>query len=147
MFPLTYIDVASRWPEAVPLRSATANMVMQALTEIFSRNGFPMVIISDNGTQFTGKQMREFCKRHNIQKVETAPYRPQSNCIVERLHGTLVPMIHKHVEKKQDWPDLFPLALYFIRMTHTQTSGFSPYKIVHGWEPSSPVDCCIKGGF
>ena len=104
MFLLTYIDVASSWPEAVLLRSATANMVMQALTEIFSRHGFPTVI--NNGTQFTGKQMRDFCKRHNIQKLEMAPYRPQSNGIVERLHRTLVPMIHKHVEKKQDWPDI-----------------------------------------
>ena len=40
---------------------------------------------------------------------------------------------------KRNRIDLVLLALYFIRMTPTQTSGFSPYKIVHR-EPSSPVD-------
>ena len=45
----------------------------------------------------------------------------------------------------EKWPDLVPLALYFIRMTLTQTSGFFSYKNFHGWEPPSPVDLLYQG--
>ena len=50
-FLLTVIDVATRWPEAVPLKKATAPIIVHHLVEMFSRNGFPGVIVSDNGPQ------------------------------------------------------------------------------------------------
>ena len=142
---LTYIDVASRWPEALPLRSATAKLVTQALLEVFCRNGFPRVIVSDNGSQFVCNHMKDFCKKYNIEQITTAPYRPQSNGLVERFHGTLVPMVNKYSEEKKDWAELIPLVLHFIRLTPAQSSGFSPFKVVHGWEPASPVELVYKG--
>ena len=36
-----------------------------------------------------------------VVKIQTTPYRPQSNGVVERLHGTLVPMIRKTL--KASW--------------------------------------------
>lgn len=84
-FLLTYIDVASRWPEAIPLRTVTAKSVLGALTPIFSCNGFPRILISDNAKQFTGKAMKDYCKKFNIQQVHSAPYRPQSNGLIERF--------------------------------------------------------------
>ena len=48
-FILTCIDVATRWPEAVALKTTTAQVVIRHLTEMFSRNGFPGVLVSDNG--------------------------------------------------------------------------------------------------
>ena len=80
---LTYIDVATRWPEVVALRSIQARPVVEALLEIFSRNGIPKVIISDQGTQLTGKIMKELTTLYGISKVETSPYHPQSNGLVE----------------------------------------------------------------
>ena len=94
-FNLTYIDVASRWPEAKPLHTVTSSAVLGALTSIFSRNGFPRVLTSDNTPQFVGKAMTDFWKKFGISKVESAPYKFQSNGIVERLHGTLIPMVQK----------------------------------------------------
>ena len=44
---LTYIDSASRWPEAIPLRSTTTQMVLRCLVDIFTRNGFPGVLMTD----------------------------------------------------------------------------------------------------
>ena len=54
-FLLTCIDTATRWPEAVPLRTITAKVLISCLTEIFSRCGFPSRLSSDNGSQFVGK--------------------------------------------------------------------------------------------
>ena len=142
---LTCVDIASRWPEAVPLTSITSKAVITQLTDIFARNGFPRVLVNDNGTQFTSKQMYKFCEKNHIQQVHSTPYRPQSNGVVERLHGTLIPIAHKCIERKSEWADMLPMALYFLRMTPSQTSGFSPYMIMHGWEPDSPETLLYKG--
>ena len=40
-FMLTCIDSASRWPEALPIRTTTARVVIKCLTSIFTRWGFP----------------------------------------------------------------------------------------------------------
>ena len=53
---LTYICVASSWPEAISLESVTA--VADGLLEIFSRNGVPLQMLSDQGTQLTGALMQ-----------------------------------------------------------------------------------------
>ena len=42
--------------------------------------------------------MKSVCRKYGMEKVGTAPYRPQSNRIVERLHGTLVLIVQKYGE-------------------------------------------------
>jgi len=54
---LTAIDMATRWPEAIPLRSITAKSIISHLTSIFTHSGFPKAIVSDNGQQFVGKDV------------------------------------------------------------------------------------------
>ena len=62
---------------------------------LFSRNGYTRVLVTDNGSQFTSKMFGKYCHMQGTDKVETASYKPQSNGIVEQMHGTLVPFIHK----------------------------------------------------
>jgi len=47
-FLLTCVDMATRWPEAVPIRVCTARVIIDKLTDIFAHNGFPKTIVSDN---------------------------------------------------------------------------------------------------
>ena len=77
-FILTCIDVATRWLEAVALRKMTAQIVVTHLTEIFSKNGFPGVLVSDNGPQFTSKVFASFCSKNEIHHIKTAVYSPES---------------------------------------------------------------------
>ena len=49
---LTLIDYFSKWPEAIALPSKNGTTVTSALLEVFSRNGAPSRIISDNGGEF-----------------------------------------------------------------------------------------------
>ena len=57
---LTCIDLATRWPEAIPLRTTTSKVIITQLTSIFSRCGFPTALVSDNGPQFTGKTIQKW---------------------------------------------------------------------------------------
>ena len=135
---LTAIDVATRWPEAVALKKTTAGIIVRHLKDMFSRNGFPGVVVTDNGPQFLSKIFKGFCTKNGIQHVTTSIYCPESNGVVERFHGTLKQMIAKCVQTKGSWPDVLPMCLFFIWMTPSVSSGYSPFLLMHGWEPTTP---------
>ena len=67
---LTYICLASRYPEAIPLRQTPAQECAEALLEIFSRNGVPITLLSDQGAQFMGVLMKRLCERLGIRQLE-----------------------------------------------------------------------------
>jgi len=47
-------------------------------------------------------------------------------------------MVAKCTKAKGSWPDVLPMAMFFLRMTPHSSSSFSPFMLAHGWEPSSP---------
>ena len=62
------------------------------------------------------------------------------------MHATLAGMINKLTKSQQGvWHEITKLALYFMRMTPSSSTGFSPYMIVHGWEPASPLEVVKEG--
>ena len=140
----TYICLSSKYPEAIPLKKATAAECAEALLEIFSRNGVPVTLLSDQGSQFMGVLVTTLCKRLGISQLRTTPYHPQTNGSVERLHGTLVPMIRKLSSKKLLWPDQVKFALYAIRSTPNRSTGFAPFEIIYGHNMKSPLDIVIQ---
>lgn len=99
---LTAICMASRWPEAVPLKEISAKSVAHALIEFFSHTALPFQILSDRGGQFTGRLMWELCSLLQVSQLWTTAYHPQTNGCVERMHGTLKNMLMKAVEQGQD---------------------------------------------
>ncbi len=63
---LTVIDLASRYPEALPLKIASATEVAEGLLEVFARHGLPRQILSDQGSNLTGRVMTELCQKLKI---------------------------------------------------------------------------------
>ena len=145
-FLLTYIDMATRWPEAIPPRKTTTRVLIEQLTLIFSRNGLLSMLISDNGPQFTGELFSKFLREKGIKHVKASQYHPQGNNVIERMHCTLNSVISKCVDAKGNWAQLVPMSLYFLRCTPNRSAGLSPYILKHGWEPTTPFSCYTKGG-
>ena len=141
---LTAIDLATRWPEAIPLRTTTAKVITKHLMTIFSRCGFPARLTTDNGPQFKGDFFRNWAKHLGIQHVFSSPYHPQGNGVVERLHRTLNAMVAKLTEVKGNWANTVPMALYFLRSTPCSATGMSPFMARQGWEPATPLDLLYK---
>jgi hypothetical protein len=63
---LVAIDKFSKWIEARPITSIRSEQVMLFFTDIVHSFGVPNCIITDNGTQFTGKKFLDFCDNHHI---------------------------------------------------------------------------------
>ena len=63
---LTLVDLATRWPEAIPLKTTTAKVITKNLISIFTRCGFPARLTSDNGLQFRGEFFKKWMTKHGI---------------------------------------------------------------------------------
>jgi hypothetical protein len=63
---LVAIDKFSKWIEVRPLNNIRSEQAVAFFTNIIHRFGVPNSIITDNGTQFTGKKFLDFCEDHHI---------------------------------------------------------------------------------
>jgi hypothetical protein len=63
---LVAIDKFSKWIEVRPLNSIRSEQAVAFFTNIIHRFGVPNSIITDNGTQFTGKKFVDFCEDHHM---------------------------------------------------------------------------------
>ena len=142
---LTAICMATRWPEAIPLRSTTARAVATGLLDIFSRVGIPLQILSDQGAQFTGKVMQHLCEALSIDQIKSTPYHPEGNGVVERMHGPLCAMLTKAAREGHDWVGQVPFALFALRAAPNRDTGFSPFELVYGRRVRTPLDVLYQG--
>ena len=138
---LTIVDVATRYPEAIPLRHTDSVSVAEALMSVCSRVGFPEEILSDQGPQFASDLMKEFCKLISVHQVHSSPYHPMANGQVERFNGVLKTMLRKVVhDHPENWDRYIPALLFAYRELPNESTGFSPFELVYGRRPRGPMD-------
>ena len=137
---LMYIDLGSRYPDAVPLSTTTADVIAKALLNILSRLSVPLEILSDRGNNFLSSVMMETFKFLGILHSKMAAYRPQSNRAVERFHHTLMQMVRKSVADHSDWDEHLQYLLFACREAPCSSTGFSPFELLFGHEVHGPLD-------
>ena len=91
-YVLTLVDYATRYPEAIALKSITAEAVAEALVTIYSRVGLPEEVLSDMGTQFTSECMQKVERLLSVKHISTSSYHPQCNRLTEKFNRTLKKM-------------------------------------------------------
>ena len=81
---LSIIDCFSKYLILVPLRDHATPTFSRALyNRVVGYFGCPRKILSDRGTEFTGRIWGKLMKLLGLQQVLTYPYYPQGNGIVE----------------------------------------------------------------
>ncbi|PIK37646.1 hypothetical protein BSL78_25517 [Apostichopus japonicus] len=86
---LVLVDYATRYPEAVPMKTIEAESVAEELLGIYSRLGFPKEVLTDQGSQFVSGVMKEVSRLLSIRRLTTTPYHAMCNGLVEKF---------KHIE-------------------------------------------------
>ena len=94
-FVLVLTDYATRYPEAIPLRNLSAKSVAQALFHVISRVGIPKEILTDQGTNFMSRTIRELYGMLKVKAIRTSVYHPATDGLCERFNRTLKSMIGK----------------------------------------------------
>ncbi|KAL0405650.1 UNVERIFIED_CONTAM: hypothetical protein Slati_3878900 [Sesamum latifolium] len=84
-------DYFTKWVEAEPLARITEGDVMNFIWKnIVCHFGVPREIVSDNGRQFQGRRIQEWCHELHIKQRFTTVAHPQSNGQVEVTNRILV---------------------------------------------------------
>ena len=128
----TIIDRSTRWPEAIPLQSTTAEDCARVLLcSWIPLFGVPSIITSDRGAQFTSSIWSTLCKFLGIVHSPTTSFHPQSNGIVERFHRQLKVSLRARLAGS-DWFHHLPLVLLGLRSVPREDSSISSSEAVFG---------------
>ena len=137
---LTIVDYATRYPEAIPLRTTSSKAIANALIQYFSKVGIPDEIVSEQGSNFISKLMAQLYEQLGITKIKTSIYHPQANGLVERLNGTLKAMLKTFVgEHVQAWDKYLPYLLFAYREVPCKSTGYSPFELLYGRTVRDPL--------
>src|SRR5436190_2372536 len=103
---LVIMDAKSKWAEIEICRIALTSLsTIELLQNVFSRYGFPDVMVSDNATIFTSEVFTNFCKKGGIYQKFIAPGHPATNGLAERnvqtLKNRLTAMIEEPLSMSQ----------------------------------------------
>ena len=138
---LVVCDYATRYPEAIALKSIEAERVAEELLKLFARVGLPKEILTDQGSNFTSQLLTELYKMLHVHPIRTSPYHPQTDGLVERFNQTLKSMLRKAaVEEGKDWDKMLPYLLFAYREVPQASTGFSPFELLYGRAVHGPLD-------
>lgn len=137
---LTIVDYATRYPEAVALKSCDTVSVAEALLSVFSRVGIPREILSDRGTQFTSEMMQEFLRLLSVKGLTTTPYHAMCNGLVERFNGVLKKMLRRMShEQPKEWHRYLDPLLFAYREVPQASTTLSPFELIYGHTVRGPL--------
>ena len=115
-----------------------ANFLYGGYISIF---GAPARLLSDRGASFMSSEIEELCKIIGVKWLQTMPYHPQTNRLVERLHQMIMHMIRKLGEdKKANWPSHLAEIAHTYNATQSAVTRYSPHCFMFWHRPRLPVN-------
>ena len=130
-YAITMIDYSSRWPEVAFTSSVTTEVVTAFPCSVFSRNGNPHWIVTDNGPQFTFTAFSQFLEEREIRQSRFSVYDPKSNGAVERCNRVLKECIQNVERERKPWKPAVTKFLQNYRATPHAATGESPLELLH----------------
>jgi hypothetical protein len=91
------VDKFTKWVEAAPVTTQDSIAAINFIKSIVFRFGVPHNIITDNGTNFTSKEFKNYCESLGIKLKFASVAHPKSNWQVEKANGLICNGINKRL--------------------------------------------------
>ena len=139
---LVVVDSHSKWPEVITMHDITSQATILELAKIFARWGNPVQLVTDNGAQLTSKEFEDFLTRQGIKHIRTAPYRPQTNGLAERMVQTVKNCLKAYLSGGDQRPLELQLASFLLQYRNTphSTTGVAPVEAMLGRKMRTRLD-------
>ncbi|XP_054828347.1 uncharacterized protein K02A2.6-like [Eublepharis macularius] len=135
---LIVVDSYSKWLEVVPVSTMTTAVVIRALRQLFATHGLADTVVSDNGTQFTSAEFRQFLANNGIRQVTSAPFHPSTNGQGERMVRTTKDSLRRI--SQGDWQSRLAAFLLQQHVTPHSTTGRSPAELLMNMKLTVTLD-------
>ena len=136
-------DYFSKFPFLFQVKTTRFANLKDHLEELFSVEGIPDEITSDNGPPFNGKEFSSYLTGLGIRHTTSSPNYPQSNGFIERQIQTVKRLIEKANSSGRSHQE----ALTGLRAQPLGDGLPSPSEILHGrslvTRKASPVDLTV----
>jgi hypothetical protein len=139
---LVFCDYLTKWAVANPMPNQKTETVAQVFVEeIIFRYGTPMKLLTDQGSNFMSEFFKSVTEMFGITKLNTSPYHPQTDGLVERFNGTLLNMISSYVNSGQtDWDVHLSSCVYAYNNAVHPATGETPFYLMHLRHNNMPID-------
>jgi hypothetical protein len=122
VYLLVAVDKFTKWIEVAPITTQDLTTIVNFIKYIIFRFGVPNSIITHNGTNFTSKEFKDYCKGLGIKLNFASVVHPQTNGQVEKANGLICNGIKKRLmapleRAKHAWVDELPFVLWSLRTT------------------------------
>jgi hypothetical protein len=146
-FIIVMISSGDHYVSLYPVPSLDAINTVNCLLREFGSTGCPRVFWSDQGSNYTSKVIKDFCKYFEIDQKFSLPYRPQANSIVERCNREILKHLRAIVLDKQvlkSWSLYLPMIQYIINSSYLHDVGTTAMRMRFGDSVSSTTDFEVK---
>lgn len=128
---LVLVDVCTRFCLLKPLQTKSAKEVGSCLYLIFVDFGFPKIIQSDNGREFTSSLIKAIVQHYKIDQRLITPYNPRANGLAERHVRTCKSIVFKTINGDEgSWDLALPLAQMAINTKISALHGSTPFSLM-----------------
>ena len=122
---LIVADYFSKFPFIFPVTSTHHQKTLRYLWDLFSTEGVPAVVMTDNGPPFNGEEFQRFTREFDFKHQTSSPHFHQSNGFIEAM----VKKVKAHTRKRTDLR-MLKREPYYSYMTPRS------WKTYHPWQKS-----------
>ncbi|KAF1335542.1 hypothetical protein FI667_g1301, partial [Globisporangium splendens] len=139
---------STHYTQLVRCERPTAEVAAQAMLNWYSNFGLAKIWISDCGTRFKNKVIRELCTRLKAKQDFVLAYCPWRSGTVERVNRDIIQvlkvLILEYKINRRDWPYLLPLVQ--ASLNHSQVASLAhkaPVELFTGLQCPSPLTAIL----
>ena len=129
-FVSTLVDYYSKWHEVAFTSDVTSATVIAFLSAVFSREGNPLELVTDNGPSFVSAEFKAFLAAPDITHCRSSIYYPQSNGEVERWNRVLKDCLQTADIEGRPWKLFVTNFLLTYRATPHASTQASPAELL-----------------
>jgi transposase InsO family protein len=113
---------------------------------VVSRFGLPSVIVSDRDSRFLSKFWRALFVSLGTKLSYSSAFHPQTDGQTERVNRSMEQVLRTFcLDKPQAWAEQLCMAEFVLNAAPHVSIGFSPFKLMYGYEPVVPATLGVSG--
>lgn len=142
---LVIVDAYSRFVRLYPVKSTKSTETALKMEEFVCQYGAPRIIVSDQGTAFTGHSFTEFCEKYDIEHKTIASHYPQANGMAENRMKSIIPVIITSFDFDDErWDKAIFRVERKMNTAINKTMGCSPFECLYGYIPTYEDACMVN---
>lgn len=99
---LIVVDYYSKYIEVAKLEDLSSHCIIKHFKSILARHGIPLEVVSDNATQYSSEEFKEFANTYGFKHITSSPNYPKSNGLAESAVKIIKNILRKCFYEKSD---------------------------------------------